>query len=105
MKKMSNTEKYIKHLGFYFVRASKCKVFLLCNVTDVENCLLIFTGKSSESLSRIYISVILILVHSKCSTQFLCDVQFSHYIDCYRLISFFYCLLIKTDLRHYGKST
>lgn len=89
MKKMNDKEKYTKHLGFYFVRVLKFKVFLLCNVIDVENCLLIFTGKSSEGLSRIYISAILILVHNKCSTQFLCDVQFSHYIYCYRLISFF----------------
>lgn len=83
MKKMNDKEKYTKHLGFYFVRVLKFKVFLLCNVIDVENCLLIFIGKSSEGLSRIYISAILILVHNKCSNQF------SHYIYCYRLISLF----------------
>lgn len=71
MKKMKNEEKHIKQLGFYFVGASKCKIFLLCDVTNVESSSLIFIGKSSESFSRIYIFAILILLHNKCSTQFL----------------------------------
>lgn len=87
MQKMNKKEKPL--WVFTFVGISKHNIFLLCDVINVESCLLIFTGKSSESLSRIYIVTILILLHNKCSTQFLCYVQFSHYVYCYMLISFF----------------
>lgn len=89
MKKMKNEIKHIKNLGFYFVGTLKFKSFLLGCVTDVESSLLVFTGKSSESFSRMYIFALLILLHNKCSPRFLCYVQFSYYIYCDRLISFF----------------
>lgn len=57
-------EKHIKHLGFYFREILNVRFFFLCDVTNMESILLTFTGKGSESLSRIYIFDILILFHN-----------------------------------------